>query len=200
MEWFWQFVESLHKSAVVVALQGFQPVDWIVLFVMLWGLAIGSRKGFSEMFGKVLGIFLVSMLVVSFYGQFADVITLHTLIPKAIANGFAFFLLTIFCWLSVSWCLNAFGKILKVEAQGLLKTLGGMVLGGLRMLLLMSFIVQFLLFLPIDALQKAFKQGRTYTGHALARLVPDLQEVVVGPFYKPDAKKKPLVTRKTTGG
>ena len=198
MEWFWQILDRVHQSAAFAALKSFQPIDWIFLFVVLWGLGQGSRKGFSEMFGKFFGIFLVSMLTLSFYGKVAVFLSSNMpLLSLTAATPFAFFLLTVFLWLSVSWCINISGKIFKVEAQGMLKTLGGMVLGGLRMMLLMSFLAQFFLFIPIGAIQKTFQQGHTYTGYAIAKLVPDLHEWVVGPFLKPGHKKP--VTYKTGG-
>ena len=185
MEWFWQMMEHLQKNAAFAALQNFAPVDWIFVFVVLWGLARGSRKGFSEMFGKLLGIFLVSMLTMSFYKKAA--IFLRDTLPvfsEKVAEPITFFLIAVFLWFSVSWCVNVFGKFFRVEAQGLLKTLGGMLLGVLNVVLLFSFIAQFLLFLPIDSLQRSFKPGRTYTGYTISRFVPDLHKLVVSPFRR----------------
>ena len=64
-----------------------------------------------------------------------------------------------------------------------------MVLGVLRMMLLLSFFVQFLLFLPIKPLQNIFKPGRTYTGYTISRLVPGLHELVTGSIRNPTLKK-----------
>ncbi len=185
MEWFWQTVEHLQKNAAFTALQNFAPIDWIFVFMIFWGLALGSRKGFSEMFGKLLGIFLVSMLTMSFYQKAAGFLreTLPIFTEK-VAEPITFFLIAVFLWFSVSWCINAFGKFFKVEAQGLLKTLGGMFLGVLNIVLILSFIVQFLLFLPIDSVQKSFKPGHTYTGYTISRFIPDLHKIIVSPFHK----------------
>jgi uncharacterized membrane protein required for colicin V production len=199
MEWFWQLIDRVQKTGVFSVLQSFQPIDWIFLFLILWGLGQGSRKGFCEMFGKLLGIFLISMLTLSFYGRVAAFLSSNiSFLSLSAAKPFALFLLTIFLWLSVSWCLNIFGKFFKMEAQGMLKTLGGMVLGGARMMLLMSFLAQFLLLLPIDAVQNTFKPGHTYTGYTIARLVPDLHKLVVDPFLK-SGHKQPAVLPKTGG-
>ena len=199
MEWFWQIIERLQNSVLVSALQSFQPVDWICLFAILWGLAQGSRKGFSEMFGKLTGLFFVSMLTLQFYKPAAKFLTSNLPgMPLKVASVFSFVLLTIFLGLSISWCINVTGKVLKVEARGLLQTLGGMVLGGARMILLMSYLVQFLLFLPIDSLQKTFKPGKTYAGYKVARLLPALHGLVMSPFSK-SGKKTPVVSYKTGG-
>ena len=80
----------------------------------------------------------------------------------------------------------------------MLKTLGGMVLGVLRMVLLLSFIAQFLLLLPIDSLHQLFNPGSTYTGYTISRTVPDLHKLVAGSFRKP-VFKKPVEPNKAGG-
>ena len=190
MEWFWNWIDHLKKSNIGSTIHNFSPVDWVLLIAIFWGLVQGSRKGFSDMFGKLLGIFLVSMLTLSFYSSGAAYLTANLpMISKNVAAPVSFFLLAVFLWLAVSWCINAFGKVFKVEAQGLLKTLGGMVFGVLRMMLLLSFLAQFLLFLPIEPVQQIFKQGSTYTGYTISRFAPDLHKLIVSPFRKPALKK-----------
>ncbi len=187
MEWFWNLVDRFQKTVVGSMLQSFSVIDWILLCLILWGLVRGGRKGFSDMFGKLLGIFLVSMLTLSFCEAAAA--NFLSFLPIKVARPMAFLLLAVFFWVSVSWCINIFGKFFKIEAQGFLKTVGGMIFGVLRMILLLSFLAQFLLFLPIDAVQKSFKRGRTLTGYTISRLVPDLHELVVIPFYGSGSKK-----------
>ena len=59
MEWFWALVERFQKGVAGSALQHFSVIDWIFVCVILWGLIQGGRKGFTDMFGKLLGILLV---------------------------------------------------------------------------------------------------------------------------------------------
>jgi uncharacterized membrane protein required for colicin V production len=199
MEWFWKIVDHLQKSLAGSALQSFALSDWVFLCVIFWGLVQGSRKGFSDMFGKLLGIFLVSMLTLSFYPSGASYLTANLpALPQQVAETFSFFLLAVFFWLSVSWCINVFGKVLKVEAQGILKTMGGSLLGVFRMLLLLSFLAQFLLLFPIKAVQQIFEQGRTYAGYTISRFVPDLHTLVGASFGKP-VLKKPAESHKVGG-
>jgi uncharacterized membrane protein required for colicin V production len=185
MEWFWAMVDHLQKSVAGTAVGSFAPIDWVVFLMILWSLVQGGRKGFSDMFGKLLGIFLVSMLTLNFYKAGAEhLVAQISVLSMSFAEPVAFYLIAILLWISVSWCINAFGKFFKVEAQGLLKTLGGMVFGVLRMMLLLSFLAQLILFLPIEPVQQMFKQGRTYTGYTISRLVPDLYKLMVMPFRK----------------
>lgn len=192
MEWFWKMIDHLQKSVAISALQSFSWIDWVILAGLFWGMVQGSRKGFSDMFGKLLGICLVSLLTVSFYPSGAVYLNAYLpMLPVKVAEPFVFFLLSVFLWLSVSWCINVFGKLIKVEAQGLLKTLGGMVLGILRMVLLLSFVAQFFLLFQIDALQQLFKPGKTYTAYTISQAVPDLRRLFTGSGHKPVVKRSP---------
>jgi uncharacterized membrane protein required for colicin V production len=182
MEWFWALVDRFQKGVAGSALQSFSTIDWIFLCLLLWGLLQGGRKGFSDMFGKLLGIFLVSMLTLSFYGAIAK--NFLPVFPAKFAQAVSFFMLAVFIWISIAWCINVFGKLFKIEAQGFLKTVGGILFGVLRMLLVLSFVTQFILFLPVESVQNNFKRGRTFTGYAVSRIVPDLHELVVSPFQK----------------
>jgi uncharacterized membrane protein required for colicin V production len=199
MEWFWQLVDRLQKGFASSALQSFSPSDWVILCVLFWGLLQGSRKGFSDSFGKLLGISLVSMLTLHFYSSGAERLCENIpVFSLKVAEPLIYFLLTIVLWLSVSWAINVFGKFFKVEAQGFLKTLGGAVFGVLRVALLLSFLAQFFLLLPIEPIQEIFKPGRTFTGHTIARLAPDLHQLIVSPFHKP-ALKVPGVSPQAGG-
>jgi uncharacterized membrane protein required for colicin V production len=187
MEWFWALADRFQKGAAGAALQSFATTDWIFLVLILIGFVWGGRKGFSEMFGKLLGIVLVSMLTLSFYPKVAkDILSFF---PRSFAEPAAFFLLAVFLWVSVAWFINICGKLFKIEAQGFLKTLGGGIFGVLRMALLISFIVQFLLFLPSNYVQNIFKRGRTYSGFAISRIAPDLHTLVMTPFQRPGLRK-----------
>ncbi len=66
------------------------------------------------------------------------------------------------------------------------------------MILLLSFLAQFFLLLPIEPVQQIFKQGRTCTGYTISRFVPDLHKIVVSPFCKP-VLKKPVESYKVGG-
>ena len=57
------------------------------------------------------------------------------------------------------------------------------------MILLLSFLVQILLFLPIEPAQQLFKPGRTYFGYTVSRFVPDLHKLVETLFRKPVVAK-----------
>ena len=199
MEWFWRLVDRLQKGFASSALRSFSPVDWIFLCAIVWGLIQGSRKGFSDMLGKLFGIFLVSMLTLSFYSRGADRLckNLPVLSIQA-AEPLVFFLLAVFLWFSASWSINVFGKFLRVEAQGPLKTLGGAVFGILHVVLWVSFLAQFLLLFPIPSIQKIFKPGHTYTGYAISKAVPDLHKLMMSSFHRP-ARRMPELPHKTGG-
>ena len=108
MEWFWKIVDHLQKSVASSALQSFSPIDWVLLIAIFWGLVQGSRKGFSDMFGKLLGIFLVSMVTLNFYPTGAVYLNSYLpVLPVKVAEPFVFFLLSVFLWLSPMWAVAA---------------------------------------------------------------------------------------------
>ncbi|HNX69113.1 MAG TPA: CvpA family protein [Candidatus Omnitrophota bacterium] len=185
MDWLWQLIDSLQKNAAFAALQHLSAFDWIVLFGVLWGLVHGGRQGFSEMFGKTFTVLLVSMLVMTFYHSAADSMRgIISSMPQEMSEAFSFFLLGVFVWISVSWTVNIIGKFLRLEVSGSLKFLGGMGLGVVYFVLLASFISQFLLFLPIESLQKVYKPGQSFSGQTVARIVPQIHEAIAQPFEK----------------
>jgi len=199
MEWFWKIVDYLQKSVAGSALENFAPSDWVVLCAIFWGLVRGSRRGFSDMFGSLLGMFLVCMLTLSFYPSGTDYLTVNLpVLPVKVAVVFSFFLLTVFFWISVTWCIRLFGRFLKLEAQGVLKTLGGSLCGVLHMMILLSFFAQFLLLFPAEPVQQIFKEGRTWTGYTIAQFAPDLHKWASVPFRKP-VLKKPVESYKVGG-
>jgi uncharacterized membrane protein required for colicin V production len=190
MEWFWQLQESLQKKLAASALKNFSSIDWLMLVVIFWGMVQGSRMGLGDMFGSVLRIFLVSMLTLSCYPGAAAWLNIYLpMLPVKIAEPLVFLPMSILFWILVSWCLNFVGKLFKVKTLGFLEIWGGMILGGARMVLFLSFFAQFLLLLPLESVQQTFGEGHTLTGHMIARVAPALQEFVVSPFCDSVSRK-----------
>lgn len=187
MEWFWGLVDHFQKSIASTALRNFATVDWIILVLLLVGMIHGGRKGCSDMIGKLLQMCLVSLVTLAFYQ--VDAVTFLWFFPLSVAEPVAFLILAAFLWLSAAWSFNFLGKIFKIEVHGFLKAAGGMVLGILRMALLMSLVVHFLLFFPIKGFQRAFKPGHSFLGYTISRVAPDLRELVTSPFHKPVSRK-----------
>ncbi len=184
MELFWKMVDGFKKYIAGSALQSFGVIDWIIFAALFWGLVRGSRKGVVDMFNKLIGIFFVSVLTVSFY-QFGaeNIVLLIPALPMGVAQPFAFVLYGVCLWLIIYSSINFIARYLKLEAQGLFKTLGGICFGILHMLLLLSFLSQFLLFLPFESVQNSFKQGRTYTGYSVSQIVPGIQSFFTNAIY-----------------
>jgi len=176
-------IEVYQKSAVFAVVRNFSVVDWAAVLAVFFGVAWGSRKGASEMFGKTGGMILIGVIVLSCFNHLAA--TFMGIVPsllEAVARPMAFFLLSIFVWLSVSWSINVLGKFFHVEAHGVLKTFGGALLGVVFFLLLLSLIAQFLLLFPSKGIQKVFSEGRSFSGATIARIFPRVREIVAAPF------------------
>ena len=189
MDWFWQLLDIFQKSAVYSAIQKFSPGDWILLFAVLWGMAIGTKKGASEMFAKVFSLFLSGVIVLTFYRDVgASLMAAVPALPETVAQPIAYLLLTGFSWMSIAGCVNLAGRFFHVETHGALKTFVGMLLGAIYFLLLVSLIAQFLLFIPSGGLQRYFTKKHSLSGGMVADLFPQIQSVVAAPFLKNYAK------------
>lgn len=179
MDFIWNLIDQIQKNAFFMALQRLAVIDWVVIFVLLWGALQGSRKGVTIMLGKTVELLLVIILVLGFYPGIAVSLTqLISGLPQSVADPMAFIILCAFFWVSIAWCFNLLGKLMRFEISGSLKPLGGLLLGGLYFFLLLSFISQFLLFFSVDAVQKSYRKGGSYSGPALVRTARDIQQTV----------------------
>jgi len=185
MDWFWQLFDIFQKSAVFAAIQKFTSGDWIMLFAVLWGMAMGLKKGASEMFAKDFGLFLAGLIVLTFYRDVAgSFVKAVPALPDAVAQPIAYILLTGFSWIFIGGFMNLIGKFFHIETSGSLRTFGGTLLGAVYFLLLVSLIAQFLLFIPSGGLQRHFTKENSVSGAMVAGLFPRIQEIVVAPFLK----------------
>lgn len=189
MDWFWQLLDYFQKGAVYAIIRRMSLGDWLMIFAVLWGMAIGAKKGASEMFSKVFVVLLSGVAVLTFYQRVAATfLGVVPDLPLAVAQPIAFVLLTGFALISVGGCANVIGKLIHVEAHGVLKYFGGMLLGAVYLLLLISWIAQFLLFIPSGGLTRSFKEGNTCSGAMVAGFLPRIQEIVTAPFLKNHSK------------
>ncbi len=185
MDWFWQWYDVFQKSGAYATLQKFSTGDWILIFALLWGMAIGIKKGASEMFGKVFGLFLTGVIVLTFYRNVSASMTAAVpVLPLEVAHPVSFVLVLGFSWFSIIGCVNLLGKFFHVESHGALRTFGGMFFGAVYFLLLISLICQFLLFIPSGGLQRSFSKEHSFSGPIVVSIFPTIQRVVVAPFQK----------------
>lgn len=199
MDWLWQLIDNVQKSGFYPLLKKISTGDWLLFFAILWGMAIGIKKGASDMFAKTFGLLLTGLIVLSFYGGLAASLAgMIPALPADVARPIAYLLLTSFVWFSVTGCVNLLGKFFHVESHGFLKTFGGMLFGGFYILLLISLIAQFLLFIPSGGLQRYFSKEHSFSGPFVAGFLPRIQETVVKPLLKDHAKKTQPVKPATT--
>lgn len=185
MDWLWDFFDRIRMDIIFSFLMNLHPFDWTVLFVLLWGMAYGSRKGFSEMFGKVVEVVLVTFIVVTFYPQLAETISVHIPgIPLSASEPMAFLFLAVFSWVSIAWILNALGKVFHVEVSGILKPLGGMVFGLVHCVILVSFAIHFFLIFSIASFDKMINSGKTLSGPIIVKVLPTLYQITTSPLQK----------------
>ncbi len=183
MEWFYNFIESARRGAFVSTLQSFTPIDWVFFVFVIWGVARGSKLGFGDMFSRLIVLLVVGVSCLSIYPLLSKIITRNIFIlNEKVSNPIAFFIYAAIIWIVLSWLSKFLGKFFHIEGQGLLKILGGLILGVAHSLILMSFIIQFVLLFPLSAIKDTFKPGKTYTGYTVSTLLPDIRDAIVSPF------------------
>lgn len=194
MDWLWNLMDQLRLDILLSYLMRLHAFDWCVLFAVLWGMSYGSRKGCSDMFGRIVGILLISCSVLAFYGSLSAYLSDHLFsIPLAVTDPISFILLTVFFWIFITWLINVAGKIFHIEITGILRPLGGILLGLVYTLVLASLVVNFLMFFPGFSLKAQIDSGKTYTGSSIAQILPQIHTVVSSPFQR-SKPKEPAVS------
>jgi len=185
MDLLWDFLNWYEKSAVYIALKRCGAIDWALIFLILMGMAYGNRKGISDMFGKFFELLIVSLVVLTFYPVLSEILTdAVTSFPTNVANPLVFVFLTVFIWVGMAWAFNLIGKFFMIEVKGFIQPLGGVLFGAAYGIVFLSLVSQFLLFLPIEGVQKQFRTGYSYTGKYLGEIAPTLQKTLAAPFKK----------------
>lgn len=195
MDFLWNLIDSIQKSAMYLVIKDLAPIDWVAIFFVLFGMLQGSRKGFIDMLAKSLNVTIVIILTLTFYPLIsAYLVKTIQALPKAVANPLVFIPTGVVAWLVTGWCFNVIGRIFKVEVSSFLKFFGGVFFGGIYSVLLLSLFVQMVLLIPGEMTQKPFTQRGSYSGQALAKLAPGVQRFVAAPFVGTrESRSRPAV-------
>ena len=156
MEWLSQVIEKIIQSQIWHFVSAhFSWLDWITLFFLVGGLFYGARHGLLRTLVKIAETLLVVFLTFLYYKKVAH--QLHVILSfipdnALLAAGFAVvaFPLTFLIQLIDSRAAQWF----RTSLAGPVRVIGGALAGLCYGLLLWSFIFQFLLLLPLKALQK----------------------------------------------
>ena len=146
-------------------------VDYVTVIVLLRGFYVGYRGG---VFPEILRIasYLVTMLAaLYFYEELARQITLKSFLNQTTATAVAFASLLVVTFLIMKLLRVVILKLLKVGEGGVLLRLVGLVMGGLRWIVLLSFIFMLIDRSPLTQLKKDI-HTRSVAGEEVSRVGP----------------------------
>ena len=150
-------------------------VDYIALAALLWGLYAGYKAGFFHELLRVATYVATLVVTMIFFERLAQALTMRTPLNMIAARIVGFCLLLVVTYLVAKVIQVVLVKLLKVGEGGFLNRLLGMAVGGIRLVVLLSF-----LFLVVDASPMAqLKQdvhSRSLTGDRIAQLAPVILE------------------------
>ena len=146
-------------------------VDYVAALVLLRGFYVGYRGGIFPEILRIASYLITFLLTFYFYEPFAQYLTLKTFFNDATAKVVSFACLLIGAFLLTKICCMVLLKILKVGEGGFLLRLAGMVMGGLRWLILLSFIFMMIDHSPLEQLKKDI-HVRSVVGQRVSQVGP----------------------------
>ena len=129
-------------------------VDYIVALGVLRGFYIGYKGGIFPEVLRIASYIVTALLAFYFYEPLGQHITVTSFFNHSTASALAFVLLLLAGFLVTKVLRILLLKTLKVGQGGLVMRLVGLVFGGLRWLLLLSFIFMLIDYSPLAQLKK----------------------------------------------
>ena len=148
-------------------------VDYVVVFALLRGFYVGYREGIFPEILRIASYVLTVLAAFYFYEPLAHEITLKTFLNNTTATAVAFFSILAAGFLATKIVRSLLQKILKVGEGGLLLRFLGLVLGGFRWLILLSFIFMLIDRSPMEQLKKDI-HTRSVVGQQVSQAGPVL--------------------------
>ena len=153
-------------------------VDYIALVALLRGLYVGYKSGFVQELLRIVAYCLTLFLTLQFHEPVAQQLTLRTPLNESTARVAAFGGLLIGVHIVLWMVRMTLAKVLKLDGGGGTKLFGAL-LGGARLLVLLSFFFMFIDSTPLKEL-KTDVHTRSLTGSTISQAAPMLYEFLSG--------------------
>ena len=156
--------------------------DWILFSACLIAFVTGALKGFGFFFSKLVRSFILIFSVMLIYPTLAEWATNHLTFARAgFWQPFFFSVMTIL----VIFIFRKFSKLQSQKAPMSFHPFWDGVVGALSgfffVILITSFMVQFILFIPAKPIQKLFEKSGSRYGQLMENFVPHLVDCVLSP-------------------
>ena len=164
-------------------------VDYIALVALLRGLYVGYKAGFFHELLRVATYVVTLVVTMFFFERVAQSLTMRTPLNVMTARIVGFCLVLVVTFILTKLIQLMLVKLLKVGEGGILNRVLGMAVGGIRLIVLLSFF-----FLAVDgAPVKALKEDvhtRSLTGNRISQLAPVILEFFSRLSLESDSQKK----------
>lgn len=183
-EWFFKWWDTFLQSALWQAfLSHFSWVDWIAFLALFLGVIYGLKNGFLAEVSEIFEICVVIAAVGFSFPRFQLFLAQHVKsIPAETLPSVAYITAAIGLWFAIGLTFRVLRKFFHTETAAPIRLIGGGILGGIHLLIIFSFFSQAILLMPARELKLGYDKSNSFTGSAMARLAPTIQNVLLEPF------------------
>ena len=183
MEWFFGWWDKLVQSVFWQSLtSNFQWVDWFTLIFLLAGIVYGLKNGVMAEIGEIIEIMIVIFVVHTYFERVSTVLLNYA--PPFLKEYYkpaSYIILGVFTWVIIGTMVRILKKLVHTQTAPLLRYAGGMVLGGLHLLIIWSFISQAILLFNLPTANKVYHEGGSYSGYFISQIAPDIYKMFARP-------------------
>ena len=182
MEPIFQLLDKIFASPIWVnTLSRLSWLDWFAAVLLVIGFLYGMKRGFIREIIEILETCVLIIVVFHFKTDVTAFLQLRAGIPAEFASPVAFLALAIPTWWIIHWIDYRLSKLMHSKLTPLIKVVGGMVLGIVHVSLLLSFVSQVIILIPVQSLRRVFSEGASIAGPMLTNLAPSVYEAVSKP-------------------
>lgn len=146
-------------------------VDWVALVALLRGFYVGYRGGIFPEVLRLASYIVTILITFSYYEPLAQLITLKSFFNATTASAIAVAVLLAAGFLATKLISVMLLKMLKVGEGGVIMRLIGMLLGGMRWMVLLSFLFMVVDRSPLQQLKKDV-HNRSVVGEQISKAGP----------------------------
>lgn len=150
-------------------------VDYLALVAVLRGLYVGGKSGIFHEVLRVAAYLVTIAATFYLFEPLAQYLTLHTFLNIEVARGVSFVGALVLIYILTKLLRAILVKLLNVGEGGFFNRMIGAVIGGARLLLLLSFIFMGVDYSPLSQLKEDIHK-RSLTGSKIVEVAPALVE------------------------
>lgn len=150
-------------------------VDYIALVALMRGLYVGYKSGLLQELLRVTSYILSLLIALQFHGLVTQQLTMHTFLNETTAKAVAFGATFLVAFILLKLLRTVLTKVLKLGEGGAMQKVFGALLGGARLLVMLSFFFMFVDWTPLKEL-KTDVHTRSLTGPTIAQAAPVLYD------------------------